>query len=227
MCSIILRIDETGVYIGANRDEMVARAWDPPGEYWPGIIAGRDRLGGGTWLGLNRHGVVAAVLNRTGTLGPAPGKASRGDLPLKALQHQSAGAAAAALAGLDTGAYRSFNLVVADSAGAFLLRGLEKGAPDITPLPAGVTMITSGEPNDVSLPRIARHLPAFATAPFGARGALLADGSGDWESALNLPERNGFATVCSSLIALPRAGPLSWQFAYGAPDVFEFATIEL
>ena len=63
MCSIVLRIGADGVFIGANRDEMVERAWDAPGEFWPGVIAGRDRLAGGTWLGMNRHGVVAAVLN--------------------------------------------------------------------------------------------------------------------------------------------------------------------
>ena len=88
MCSIVLRISETGVLIGANRDEMLARAWDPPGQYWPalpGVVAGRDRTAGGTWLGMNRQGMVAAVLDRKGTLGPAAGKRSRGELVLDAL----------------------------------------------------------------------------------------------------------------------------------------------
>ena len=98
MCSIILRICETGVLIGANRDEMLARAWDAPAEYWPefpGVVAGRDRTAGGTWLGINRHGMVAAVLNRQGTLGPAAGKKSRGELPLLALAETSLQAAGA------------------------------------------------------------------------------------------------------------------------------------
>ena len=55
--------------IGANRDEMVARSWEGPAEFWPELIGGRDRLGGGTWMALNRHGVMAAVLNRHGSLG--------------------------------------------------------------------------------------------------------------------------------------------------------------
>src|SRR5271167_2972145 len=105
--------------LAANRDEMILRAWDPPAAYWPeqsGVVAGRDRSGGGTWMGINRAGVVAAVLNRVGSLGPAPGKRSRGELPLLALRHGTAGEAAEALSRLDAGLWRSFNLVVADRA---------------------------------------------------------------------------------------------------------------
>jgi hypothetical protein len=227
MCSIILHVDEDGVWIGANRDEMVTRDWDMPAEFWPGIVAGRDRLGRGTWLGLNRHGVAAAVLNREGSLGPAPGKRSRGELPLMALKYTTAVHGVTALRGLTTGAYRSFNLVVADAEGAFLLRGLEEGVPQVTPLPRGTTMITSGEPNDLSIPRIARHQPKFVAAPFAAWGKLLADGSGRWDAALNIPERDGFATLCSSLIELPSAGTATWQFALGSPDMFQFAPIAM
>src|ERR1700739_4815814 len=166
MCSIILRPSADGMLIGANRDEMVGRRWEKPGEYWPGIIGGRDMLGGGTWMALNRHGVMAAVLNRHGSLGPAPGKRSRGDLPLLALRETSAKAAAERLSQLDAGAYRSFNLVLVDFDGAYLLRGLERGAPVLQQFAPGTTMLTSGEPNDMSLPRIARHLPKFTTADF-------------------------------------------------------------
>lgn len=227
MCSIILRIGVAGVFIGANRDEMVARAWDPPGEYWPGIIAGRDRLAGGTWLGMNRRGVVAAVLNRRGSLGPAPGKRSRGELPLLALAPESMGAALAALQDLDAAWYRSFNLVLADQAGGFLLRGMGRDKVDIAPLAAGVTMITAGDPNDLLLPRIAKHLPRFEAAGFEDWGARLADASGPWDAALNIPEKNGFGTVCSSLIALPRDGAPAWKFCAGRPDVIEFASVTL
>ncbi|NNM57467.1 MAG: hypothetical protein HKL97_09970 [Acidocella sp.] len=207
---------------------MVERAWEPPGEFWPGVIAGRDRLAGGTWLGMNRHGVVAAVLNRTGTLGPAAGKRSRGELPVMALRETSAEAAARVLAGLDAGAYRPFNLVVADAAGAFLLRGLGAGQPDVARLGEGVSMITSGEPNDETHPRIARHLPRFAAAAFEDWAALLADATGPWESALNIPPKDGFATVCSSLIALPcPPGKAQWRFAAGRPDVAAFVALAL
>jgi len=53
--------------LAANRDEMLARAWDLPGAHWPeqpDVVAGRDHSGGGTWMGINRAGVVAAVLKK-------------------------------------------------------------------------------------------------------------------------------------------------------------------
>jgi hypothetical protein len=227
MCSIILRIGPDGVLIGANRDEILARSWAGPAEYWPGIIGGRDLLGGGTWMAINRHGVLAAVLNRHGSLGPAPGKRSRGELPLLALRERSAEAAAERLGELDAGAYRSFNLVLAEPGGAFLLRGLEHGAPDVQALATGTVMLTSGEPNDMSSPRIARHLPGFAAANFTAWGELLADRAPPWESALNIPERDGFGTVCSSLVRLDRTAGPQWWFAAGAPHAVPFEAVPL
>jgi uncharacterized protein with NRDE domain len=230
MCSIILRLDETGTRIAANRDEMIARPWQPPAAHWPdhpAIIAGRDETAGGTWMALNAHGVMAAVLNRHGTLGPAPDKRSRGELPLLALSETSAAAAAAKIAGLDASAYRSFNLVTADARGAYLVRGLGDGRPDIAALPPGVTMITAGEANDTTEPRIARHLPKFAAAPWEDWGALLADHGPPLASALNIRPRNGFGTVCAALIALrENASPL-WRFAAGPPDKAPFQTIHM
>jgi hypothetical protein len=85
-------------------------------------VAGLDVQAGGSWLGVNDHGVVAGVLNRTGTLGPAAGKRSRGELVLEALDHADAAAAAQALTDLDPDAYRPFNLVIADHRDAFWLR---------------------------------------------------------------------------------------------------------
>ncbi|MGH6991130.1 MAG: NRDE family protein, partial [Stellaceae bacterium] len=104
MCTLIL-LRRPGhdwpVILGANRDEMVARPWQPPARHWPDrpeVVAGLDELAGGSWLGVNDHGVIAGILNRHGSLGPAPGQRSRGELVLEALDHAAAAAAAAALA---------------------------------------------------------------------------------------------------------------------------------
>jgi len=212
--------------LAANRDERIDRPWDPPAAHWPGrpgVVAGRDRLGGGTWMGLNAAGVVAAVLNRSGSLGPAPGKRSRGELPLLALEHPSAAAAAAAIAALDGRDWRSFNLVVADRRGAWFVRGLGDGRPEATALPAGLHMITAHDPDDLDSPRVARHLPRFRAAPppappdWSAWQALLSDTSGGL-AAVNVSARDGFGTVCASLVGLPDAGPPVWLFAAGPPD---------
>ncbi len=230
MCSIILRISEEGVFIGANRDEMLARAWDPPAPYWPelpGVVAGRDRTAGGTWLGINSHGMMAAVLNRTGTLGPAADKRSRGELPLLALAEPSLTAAGARIQALDAGIFRSFNFVLADASGAMFFRGLEAGAPDLQKLGYGTWMITSGEANDPASPRIVRHLPKFEAALPEAWPALLADNAKPAESAMNIPPHDGFGTVSSALITLSTVAPPVWLFAAGPPDLTAFSPVAL
>ena len=71
-----------------------------PARHWPErhhVIAGLDEEAGGTWLALGDDGVVAAILNRYGSLGPAPGKRSRGELPLEAVDYSEARVAASAL----------------------------------------------------------------------------------------------------------------------------------
>src|SRR5579859_5935712 len=151
MCTVVLLIrpgHTWPVLLAANRDEMLERAWDPPAAYWPdqpGVTAGRDRSGGGTWMGINRHGVAAAVLNRPGSLGPAAGKRSRGELPLLALAHASAADAAEAIAATDAAAWRSYNLVLADHRGAIFVRGLGRGRPESRPLLPGLHMVTAHE----------------------------------------------------------------------------------
>lgn len=227
MCSIILRLTPEGCFIAANRDEMASRAWEPPGEYWPGICGGRDILAGGTWLALNRAGVMATVLNRTGTLGPAPGKHSRGELPLLALHEDSAEAAANAIARLNAGHYRPFNMVLADARSVWFVPGLGSGQPEALKLPEGISMITSGEVNDPDLPRITRHLPRFTTAPVSEWGTLLADSSGERAEQLNISaaENHGFGTICATLLTLPREGAPVHLFAAGPPGIAPFTPV--
>ncbi len=222
--------------LAANRDERLDRPWDPPGAFWPdrpGVVAGRDRTGGGTWMGMNRHGVMAAVLNRPGSLGPAPGKRSRGELPLLALGHDSACAAVGFVAELDAGEWRSFNLVIADRSGAWFVRGKGRGRPQPEPLPPGVSMVTAHDPNDLDSPRTARHLPRLEAArppdadDWLAWRAILSDRAGGPGEQMNVEHRGGFGTICSSLLAIPRAGALAWWFAPGPPDQTAFSPVAL
>ena len=237
MCTVVVLIrpgHPWPLMFAANRDERLDRAWDPPGEYWPdhpGVLAGRDRSGGGTWMGVNRHGVVAAVLNRQGSLGPAPGKHSRGELPLRALAEPTAPAAAEALSRLDAAFWRSFNLVLADRGGAIFLRGLGAGRMEWQKLAPGCHMVTAHDVDDPQSPRVARHLHRFAAASaaspadWAAWRAILADRSGDPAEQINVQPRGGFGTVSSSLLALPSTGPAQWLFAAGPPHSAEFLPV--
>jgi uncharacterized protein with NRDE domain len=237
MCTVVLllRPDHAWpVVLVANRDESVDRAWDPPWAWWPeypGVIAGRDRTAGGTWMGVNAHGIAAAVLNRPGSLGPAAGKRSRGELPLLALAETSATAAVEAIVSLDASEWRGFNLVVADRSGATFIRGAGHGKPSAQSLPPGISMITAHDPNDVESPRVARHLARFrdAAAPepdnWNAWRAIVADRSGPAGGQMNVVPRAGFGTVCSSLLAVPAVGEPVWLFAAGAPDQANFEPV--
>ncbi|MBB3048382.1 uncharacterized protein with NRDE domain [Litorivivens lipolytica] len=67
--------------IAANRDEFFQRP-SIPAHFWkdsPSVLGGRDMEKGGTWLGVNRHGHLAAVTNYRGGDLPANGR-SRGEL---------------------------------------------------------------------------------------------------------------------------------------------------
>ena len=180
-------------------------------------------------MGVNQAGLVAAVLNRTGSLGPAEGKRSRGTLPLLALDHGSAAAAAQALGALRGSDYRSFNLVLADGAGVWFVRNDDRGALTVTELAPGLHMMTAREPDDTSSARVARHLPRFrgAAAPeppdWGEWPALLADGAGSRDAALNVPPEGGFGTVCSSLLGITAGRHVSWLFAAGRPGEAAFS----
>nr|WP_294517662.1 NRDE family protein [uncultured Rhodopila sp.] len=236
VCTVVVLVRPDRVLLAANRDERVDRPWDPPAAWWPAhpsIIGGRDRTAGGTWMGINRRGVVAAVLNRPGTLGPAAGKRSRGELPLMALDHPTAGAAAEAITALDAGAWRDFNMVLADATGAWFIRGLGHGHPEAEPLPAGVSMITAHDPNDPGSPRTARHLPRFAAAePSGTADwqpwrDILADMRGEPAAQINVVPEDGFGTVCSSFAVLRPGETPIWLFAAGAPHAAEFRPVTI
>ncbi|MFT8244139.1 NRDE family protein [Roseomonas sp. BN140053] len=238
MCTVLL-LRRPGhpwpLLLAANRDERLDRPWDPPGPFWPGVIAGRDRLAGGTWMALGESGVVAAVLNRPGSLGPQPGKRSRGELPLLAAAAPDAATAAWQIAALDGSGWRSFNLVLADAGAAFFLRWTGEGRITAEPLPEGVSMVTAHDPNDPSSPRVRRNLPRFRAAPppDPDRGdwrhwesLLAADGGEDGPAAaLRVAPVAGFGTVCSSLLALAADGRRSWRFAPGPAGSAPFAEI--
>ena len=104
-------------------------------------------------------------MNRHGSLGPAAGQRSRGELVLEALDHADAVAAATALAHLDPAAYRTFNLIVADNRDAFWLRHSGPGPIEARPLADGLSLIAAGDLNETETPRLALAGPRFRAAP--------------------------------------------------------------
>jgi hypothetical protein len=124
MCTLVVAhrcLRNTPLAVAANRDEMLARPASGP-RILPGAprrLAPRDEVGGGTWLGLNEHGLFVGVTNRAGHL-PDPTKRSRGLLVLDALQQRDARSLSAALASLKPDEYNPFHLLYADADAAFV-----------------------------------------------------------------------------------------------------------
>jgi len=88
MCvlAIWLGLDpKTPLLVAANRYESYARPSAPPAEIEPGLVAGKDLESGGTWLGMNKHGLFVAVTNRK-TPRRSPESLSRGLLALETLR---------------------------------------------------------------------------------------------------------------------------------------------
>jgi hypothetical protein len=82
MCTISIVPHSYGVRVVCNRDERRGRsAALTPSEYRVGsrgAMFPRDSDGGGTWIGVNRDGLVAALLNRNPGSGQAQRRGLRG-----------------------------------------------------------------------------------------------------------------------------------------------------
>jgi len=120
MCLVVVAHAAAARYrfvMAANRDELHARP-TRPASWWPerpGLLGGRDLLAGGTWLGVDRRGRVAAVTNvRDGTPREAP--RSRGALVAGYLEGTESAAGFAAQSAAAAASFAAFNLLLFDGA---------------------------------------------------------------------------------------------------------------
>ena len=129
------------IVLAGNRDEHHARSATPLSRWNDQeIIAGRDLMSGGTWLGVAEAGRLAVVTNLRGYGLPNPDKASRGALVkdmLKGLGHY----ADPAIIALDD--FNPFNLIVVGDAGASFLSN--RPAPVRSPLGPGLYGLSNGQ----------------------------------------------------------------------------------
>lgn len=85
MCILFVAIEQNQDYpliIAANRDEFFNRSTAESG-FWPdnkNILAGRDLLAGGSWMGINRDGYIAALTNIRNPERINPQAITRGEL---------------------------------------------------------------------------------------------------------------------------------------------------
>jgi uncharacterized protein with NRDE domain len=232
MCLIALffrTADDAPLVAGANREEFYARGGEPPRLLDGPVraVAGLDPAAGGTWLGLNAHGVLVAVTNRAKSRPPIRPR-SRGLLARDLLACESATAAVEmATRALDGGDYAGCNFVCADTETAAVIH-----AGDwlrVRLLPPGVHVLANRDVNDASDARVRFAQDWLAGRPHRcvqqavmALEELCAKGEGDGPAmCLRLTNRG---TVSSSIVAL--RAPLAsgvYLHAQGPPDVTPYA----
>lgn len=127
MCTVIVGykiFPHYPIVIAANRDELLDRPSEPP-KRWegePAMLAPVDMQRGGTWIGVNAHGVFAALTNRV-DVPSIGGQRSRGELVLKMLKFKTAKEAVLKYSWLDASAYNGFHLIIGDRHSLHTLHG--------------------------------------------------------------------------------------------------------
>jgi uncharacterized protein with NRDE domain len=232
MCLIALlvrAVDDAPLVVGANREEFYARGGEPPRLLDGPVraVAGLDPVAGGTWLGLNAHGVLVAVTNRAKSHPPDRPR-SRGLLARDLLTCESATAAVErATRALDGSDYAGCNVVCADAESAAVIH-----AGDwlrVRLLPPGIHVLANRDVNDASDGRVQFALDWLSRRPYRcvqqavtALEELCARGEGDGPAMCLRATNRG--TVSSSIVAV--RSPLAsgvYLHSQGPPDVTPYA----
>jgi len=131
MCLALVALNAHPRYrllIAANRDEFHVRAAEAA-RWWPeGVLAGRDRVGGGTWFGVTRKGRWALVTNYREGVPRDPAAPSRGELVGLALGDATPPLACAARLAIDGSRYHGYNLLLGEAPAAAYTSNRASGA---------------------------------------------------------------------------------------------------
>jgi uncharacterized protein with NRDE domain len=230
MCLAVLALDahpRYAVVLAANRDEFHARASDPA-QWWTSddgapLLAGRDRVAGGTWLGVDERGRYAFVTNVREPGRHDPAAPSRGALVPRVLHDPARVEEAVSAAIRDSARHNGFNLLAGE--GVRAAWGSNR-VDAIRALGAGVYGVSNAA-LDTPWPKLMRTRAALGA--WAARGdaaieplfALLADRTpaapaemphtgvtAEWERNLSSPfiVAPHYGTRCSTVVLIDRGG---------------------
>jgi len=225
------------IVVAGNRDEWLARpalaphVWTVQGKNRPvRIFAGKDRKEGGTWFGVNQHGLVVGLTNRyTGTRDPD--RASRGHLVLKCLAQKTVQEALAILTPEEASRYNPFNLFFLTAQDGVVVTHDDQRFQRL-PLEQGIHILTNRPPDDGRDPKKQwilsqiKDLPSEPDAIVEPVSRILAThGREDSPPAVcvHLP---GYGTVSSFMLLLASRKERSrYLYADGSPCQTDFEDI--
>lgn len=207
------------ILVAANRDEAFDRPFLGPQVQSgsPKVLCPTDAQAGGTWLGVNEHGVLVAVTNRAIST-PPPAPRSRGLLCRELLEcATAAGAAQRAFQELSRGRYAGANYVCLDPQSASVVYGGDRlGVLDIKP---GLHLMTNADLDDdddrrqVIARRLLESVPGATVKDFIDQAARTCAAEGV------VVRQKDRGTVCSELVAVAtRSEDAVYRHAPGPPD---------
>jgi uncharacterized protein with NRDE domain len=136
MCLINFQLNDHPKYklvLAANRDEFYLRPTESA-HFWkdePQLLAGRDLMQMGTWLGITKTGRIAALTNFRDPSAPEADKISRGSIVRHFLSTDMG--AQNFLENLIPEDYAGFNILAGDSSQLFYYNNLEAKAVKVEP----------------------------------------------------------------------------------------------
>jgi len=215
MCFVALFyrvVPDYPVILAGNRDERLDRPSQPPHAITEHLFGGRDLQAGGTWLAINRAGVLAAVAN----IGYTPRRSavrSRGLLCMDVLQSSSAQEAAQRLRDeVRLNPYNDFNFLAADPRRAFVATHYGERLV-FQALGDGVHVIGNSVPDDLGDAKGCRGRILLSHRPRNLEDALdlgkrvcIDHGDGDGAGAICV-HHSQRGTVSSSIVALHESLP--------------------
>jgi uncharacterized protein with NRDE domain len=229
MCLLLFSFNKHPDYpviLAANRDEFFERPSEPA-SFWhdyPSILAGRDLRQGGTWMGVNKDGRIAAVTNYREPSKKKPDVISRGLLVSDYLSGNKSAEDYIQKVMVRSHAYDEFNLLVGDKQSFSFFCSLEDDYQSLKP---GLYGISNGkldcpwpkvEKGKAALEKIiqAREKPEpeklfelLADKTIAADNELPSTGvSIEWERRLSpmFVHFEGYGTRSSTVLLLDRQG---------------------
>lgn len=227
MCSIILAtrlFAGTPIVVGANREERWDRPARPPAhlDATPPVFAPRDVEAGGTWIGTNAAGLLAAITNRPADLA---GERSRGLLLRDVLANTACDDALGTVqTELAAGSYAGFNLVVATSQAAALVEW--DGSLARTSLAPGLHVVVNrGHHETVAKAATIRaRLQRSAMDGADAMTDRLMTVLRDHANRVCVHDERG-GTRSSSIVQVDRDRSVLWRYANGPPCEHEYRPV--
>ena len=219
-------VPESPILVAANREEYYDRPSLHPSiqSGKPRVLCGVDQRAGGTWLGVNQHGMFVGLCNRRGQTDPI-GARSRGLLAREVLRTGSARKGVdKAMEELMTHRYEGLNLVVCDAESGWVVHS--DGEQEVLPLEEGLNIIGNQNMNDPTDERVQLAHRLLTLQMLDSPVKFLAVASKVFARNPSPPGRptmvvrgHDYGTVSSTLIALsPKPRDAIFQFASGAPD---------